>query len=182
MFWSVLSSKIIFVKVIWLGQRAIIIKKNCGNLAFCDYSNITNVTFFIRTILFFYLTHFCPPLRFRNICCPRDCVSRYNGGTSGAPLKPLRVDSALKWLLIANQINGKAGKYHIASFKSNVIRRSCSFSQHKFIIHQYSNKQSCIFVRVVAGLTGQYPAIVSTKASYRDVAIHGEFDPGVQAA
>ena len=29
-----------------------------------------------------------------NICCPRDCVSRHNGGTSGAPLKPLRVDSA----------------------------------------------------------------------------------------
>ena len=24
-----------------------------------------------------------------NICCPRDCVSRHNGGTSGAPLKPL---------------------------------------------------------------------------------------------
>ena len=33
-----------------------------------------------------------------NICCPRDCVSRHNGGTSGAPLKPLRVDSALKAL------------------------------------------------------------------------------------
>ena len=30
-----------------------------------------------------------------NICCPRDCVSRHNGGTSGSPLKPLRVDSAL---------------------------------------------------------------------------------------
>ena len=30
-----------------------------------------------------------------NICCPRDCVSRHNGGTSGAPLKPLSVDSAL---------------------------------------------------------------------------------------
>ena len=31
-----------------------------------------------------------------NICCPRDCVSRHNGGTSGAPLKPLRDDSALR--------------------------------------------------------------------------------------
>ena len=31
-----------------------------------------------------------------NICCPRDCVSRRNGGTAGAPLKPLRVDSALR--------------------------------------------------------------------------------------
>ena len=30
-----------------------------------------------------------------NMCCPRDCVSRHNGGTSGAPLKPLRDDSAL---------------------------------------------------------------------------------------
>ena len=30
-----------------------------------------------------------------NICCPRDCVSRHNWGTSGAPLKPLRDDSAL---------------------------------------------------------------------------------------
>ena len=33
-----------------------------------------------------------------NICCPRDCVSRHNGGTSGAPLKPLRVDCALRAL------------------------------------------------------------------------------------
>ena len=31
-----------------------------------------------------------------NICCLRDCVSRHNGGTSGAPLKPLRDDSALR--------------------------------------------------------------------------------------
>ena len=30
-----------------------------------------------------------------NICCPRDCVFRHNGGTSGAPLKLLRDDSAL---------------------------------------------------------------------------------------
>ena len=32
------------------------------------------------------------------ICCPRDAVSRHNEGTSGAPLKPLRVDSALRAL------------------------------------------------------------------------------------
>ena len=32
------------------------------------------------------------------ISCPRDCVSRHNGGTSGAPLKPLRVYSALRAL------------------------------------------------------------------------------------
>ena len=35
-----------------------------------------------------------------NICCPRDCVSRHNGGPAGAPLKPLRDDSALTpWTL-----------------------------------------------------------------------------------
>ena len=37
---------------------------------------------------------FMPTVAF-NICCPRHCVSRHNGGTSGAPLKPLRVDSTL---------------------------------------------------------------------------------------
>ena len=30
------------------------------------------------------------------MCCPRDCVPRHNGGTSGAPLKPLRVNSTLR--------------------------------------------------------------------------------------
>ena len=41
-----------------------------------------------------YFNPFMPTVTF-NICCPRDCVSRHNGGTSGAPLKPLRDDSAL---------------------------------------------------------------------------------------
>ena len=41
-----------------------------------------------------------------NICCPRDCVSRHNGGTSGAPLKPLRVDSALRALSILRGLRG----------------------------------------------------------------------------
>ena len=48
------------------------------------------------------LTHFCPPLRFRNqvptFAVRETNVSRHNGGTSGAPLKPLRVDSALRAL------------------------------------------------------------------------------------
>ena len=39
---------------------------------------------------------FMPTVAF-NIFCPRDCVSRHNGGTAGAPLKPLRDDSALRW-------------------------------------------------------------------------------------
>ena len=40
------------------------------------------------------------------ICCPRDCVSRHNGGTSGAPLKPLRVDSALRALSSLSDLRG----------------------------------------------------------------------------
>ena len=40
------------------------------------------------------------------ICCPRDCVSRLNGGTSGAPLKPLRVDSALRALSTLSGLRG----------------------------------------------------------------------------
>ena len=30
-----------------------------------------------------------------NICCPRDCVSRHNGGTSGAPIMPTKRTSVL---------------------------------------------------------------------------------------
>ena len=41
-----------------------------------------------------------------NICCPRDCVSRHNGGTSGAPLKPLRVDSVLRELSTLRGLRG----------------------------------------------------------------------------
>ena len=41
-----------------------------------------------------------------NICCPRDCVSRHNGGTSGAFLKPLRVDSALRALSTLRGLRG----------------------------------------------------------------------------
>ena len=38
---------------------------------------------------------FIPTVAF-NICCPKTDVSRHNGGPSGAPLKPLRDDSALR--------------------------------------------------------------------------------------
>ena len=41
-----------------------------------------------------------------NICCPRDCVSRHNGGTWGAPLKPLRVHSALRALSTLRGLRG----------------------------------------------------------------------------
>ena len=68
------------------------------------------ITLYIRTIsaaiiykkLFLYIM----PTGAFNICCPRDCVSRHNGGTSGAPLKPLRVDSALRALSILRGLRG----------------------------------------------------------------------------
>ena len=41
-----------------------------------------------------------------NICCPRDCVSRHNGGTAGAPLKLLIVDSALRALSTLRGLRG----------------------------------------------------------------------------
>ena len=58
---------------------------------------------------FVNLLRYCNPLMPNgafNICCPRDCVSRHNGGTSGAPLKPLRVDSALKALPTLRGLRG----------------------------------------------------------------------------
>ena len=40
------------------------------------------------------------------MCCPRDCVSRHNGGTAGTPLKPLRDDSALRALSSLRGLRG----------------------------------------------------------------------------
>ena len=51
------------------------------------------------------LNPFMPTVAF-NICCPRDCVSRHNGGTAGALLKPLRDDSALRALLFLSGLRG----------------------------------------------------------------------------
>ena len=48
---------------------------------------------------------FMPIVAF-NICCPRDCVSRHNGGNAGAPLKPLRDDSALRALSTLRGLRG----------------------------------------------------------------------------
>ena len=48
---------------------------------------------------------FMPTVAF-NICCPRDCVSRHNGGTAGALLKPLRDDSALRALSSLRGLRG----------------------------------------------------------------------------
>ena len=60
------------------------------------------------------LTHFCPPLRFRNQFLPtiptfavrETDVSRHNGGTSGAPLEPLKDDSALRALSSQRNLRG----------------------------------------------------------------------------
>ena len=41
-----------------------------------------------------------------NICCPRDWVSRHNGGTADAPLKPHRDDSALRTLSSLRGLRG----------------------------------------------------------------------------
>ena len=49
------------------------------------------------------LTHLCPPFQ---QCCPRHCVSRHNGGTSGAPLKPIRDDSVLRALSSLRGLRG----------------------------------------------------------------------------
>ena len=51
------------------------------------------------------LTHLCPPLRSTFAVRETD-VSRHNGGTSGAPLKPLRDDSALRALSSQRGLRG----------------------------------------------------------------------------
>ena len=69
-------------------------KLGCADWIFVIQNEITtdqdNIYPFVPTVAFSQLSS--------NICCPRDCVSRHNGGTSGAPLKPLRDDSALRAL------------------------------------------------------------------------------------
>ena len=55
-----------------------------------------------------------------NICCPRDCVSRHNGGTSGAPLKPLRVDSALRALSSLRGLGGHPRGPHYAERRQSL--------------------------------------------------------------
>ena len=57
-------------------------------------------SFFFRVDRHLYcllINPFMPTVAF-NICFQRDCVSRHNGGTSGAPLKPLRDDRVLRAL------------------------------------------------------------------------------------
>ena len=51
-----------------------------------------------------------------NICCPRDCVSRHNGGTSGAPLKPLRDDSAPRALSFQEVCKGAQIHFYFSKY------------------------------------------------------------------
>ena len=69
---------------------------------------------------------FMPTVAF-NICCPRDCVSRHNGGPTGAPLKPPRDDSALRTL---SSLRGLRGPI-FASQKS--IGPNPTFLQHAIL-------------------------------------------------
>ena len=58
--------------------------------------------------IFSSLTHLCPPLRSTFAARETD-VSRHNGGTSGAPLKPLRADSVLRALSSLRGLGGHKG-------------------------------------------------------------------------
>ena len=58
----------------------------------------------------FHIYIFLPTVAFSqlssNMCCSRDRVSRHNGGASGAPLKPLKDDSALRALSTLRGLRG----------------------------------------------------------------------------
>ena len=61
-----------------------------------------------------------------NICCPRDCVSWNNEGTAGAPLKPLRVDSALGALSSLKTCWNGGNKW---------VKRGCVFTIQQCAVH-----------------------------------------------
>ena len=80
------------------------------------------------------------------ICCPRDCVSRHNGGTSGAPLKPLRVDSALRALSTLRGLRGApaaprdasvSASHHISIFSLEYILKETAETQIAIKIAKY---------------------------------------------
>ena len=63
--------------------------------------------FFLQVQPAHALTHLCPPLRSTFAVRETD-VSRHNGGTSGAPFKPLRDDSDLRSLSSLKGLRGAA--------------------------------------------------------------------------
>ena len=62
-----------------------------------------------------------------NMCCPRDCVSRHNGRSSGAPLKPLRDDSALR---VLSSLGGLRGAPEVPP----LCRETQSLGQHMLVL------------------------------------------------
>ena len=101
----------------------------------------------VKLLIIFYLRYkfikFMPTVAF-NICCPRDCVSRHNGGTSGAPLKPLRDDSAL--LIVFSDVQGVGD-----SVSSLPLRDSRSFTpEQKHLPADANHCNHCLSNYVVA--------------------------------
>ena len=75
------------------------------------------------------------------MCCPRDCVSRHNGGTAGTPLKPLSVDSALRALSTEGFKGGTRGALIMprdaVSRTANVERTG----RHKWVKQEHDKNQ-----------------------------------------
>ena len=78
----------------------------CNYKIFINYSIL--ITFSMEHLNQTPINPFVPTVAF-NIRCPRDCVSRHNGGTAGAPLKPLRDDCALRALSSLRGLRGING-------------------------------------------------------------------------
>ena len=70
-----------------------------------DWKNDINQAAAAREARISRFNPFMPTVAF-NICCQRDCVFRHNGDTAGAPLKPLRDDSALRELSTLRGLRG----------------------------------------------------------------------------
>ena len=79
-----------------------------------------------------HVNPFMPTVAF-NICCPRDCVSRYNGGTSGVPLKPLRDDSALRALSFLRGLRGGTRGSHIMPRDVSLSDSKCWNGGHEWV-------------------------------------------------
>ena len=72
---------------------------------------------YTRYASYYYINPFMPTVAI-NIYCQRDCVTRLNGGTAGAPLKPPRVDSALRALSSLRGLRGHPRYPHYAERRS----------------------------------------------------------------
>ena len=95
------------------------------------------------------LNPFMPTVAF-NICCVRDCVSRHNGGTAGAPLKPLRDDSALRATVGINGLRG--GGTHLGLHDAAILSRTADASFSSLVTEESclnlvkSNRNQFVFI------------------------------------